>query len=101
VIIGLLPTISDHLQMTISTTGLIVTAYALGIAIGDPLLTTIGGRLPRKRLPLLLMALFVAGYLVYALAPSFGVLIVAVSAALALLAAAGERSGAPAEGVAA
>jgi len=40
VVVGLLPTISNHLDTSLSTTGLIVTAYALGIAIGGPLLAT-------------------------------------------------------------
>jgi MFS transporter, DHA1 family, inner membrane transport protein len=40
VVVGLLPTISNHLDTSLSTTSLIVTAYALGIAIGAPLLAT-------------------------------------------------------------
>jgi predicted MFS family arabinose efflux permease len=35
VIVGLLPTIAEHLDVSISTIGLVVTAYALGIAVGS------------------------------------------------------------------
>ena len=77
VIVGLLPTIAEHLDVSISTIGLVVTAYALGIAVGGSLITAWPARVPRKRLLLALMTLFVAGNLACGLAPSFAVLLVA------------------------
>ena len=48
VIVGLLPTIASQLQVTLPSAGLLVSLYALGVAIGAPLLTAVTGKLPRK-----------------------------------------------------
>jgi DHA1 family inner membrane transport protein len=77
VVVGLLPTISTQFDVSISTTGLLVTAYALGIAVGGPLVLTLTARVPRKRLLLILMALFIVGNLACGLAPTFVFLLVA------------------------
>ncbi|MFB7271923.1 MFS transporter [Streptomyces sp. NPDC056244] len=72
VMMGLLPNVADDLGTSVPTAGHLVSAYALGVVIGAPLLTAIGSRIPRKRMLLLLMALFVVGNLASALAPGFG-----------------------------
>ncbi|MFH9740542.1 MFS transporter [Streptomyces roseolus] len=75
VIMGLLPQIAGDYGVSIPTAGLLVTGYALGVVIGAPLLTVLGGRVSRKRMLMLLMGLFVAGNLVSALAPTFEVML--------------------------
>ncbi|MEV0035604.1 MFS transporter [Streptomyces sp. NPDC050804] len=72
VMMGLLPNVADDLGTSVPTAGHLVSAYALGVVIGAPLLTAVGSRIPRKRMLLLLMALFVVGNLASALAPGFG-----------------------------
>lgn len=61
VMVGLLPTVAKDLSVSIPTTGLIVTLYALGVAIGGPLITAITSKVPRKTLLLATMLLFIAG----------------------------------------
>jgi MFS transporter, DHA1 family, inner membrane transport protein len=77
VVVGLIPTLSQSLDTSVSTMGLLVTAYALGIAIGGPIITAATARMPRKRLLIGLMLLFVVGNVLCGVAPNFGVLIVA------------------------
>ncbi|MCO6006981.1 MFS transporter [Actinoallomurus purpureus] len=74
VIMGLLPEVATDYSVTIPTAGLLVTGYALGVLIGAPLMTVLGTRITRKRMLMLLMALFTVGNLTSALAPSFGVM---------------------------
>ncbi|MBT2445090.1 MFS transporter [Streptomyces sp. ISL-36] len=75
VMMGLLPNVADDLGTSVPTAGHLVSAYAIGVVIGAPLLTALGSRVPRKKMLLLLMALFVVGNLASALAPGFGWLI--------------------------
>lgn len=75
VIVGLLPTVATDLAITLPLAGLIVSVYALGVTFGAPVLTALTGRVGRKPLLLCLMALFVAGNALAALAPGYGVLL--------------------------
>jgi DHA1 family inner membrane transport protein len=75
VMMGLLPHVADDLGTSVPTAGHLVSAYALGVVAGAPLLTALGSRVPRKRMLLLLMALFTVGNLASALAPGFGWLV--------------------------
>ncbi|MFI8367888.1 MFS transporter [Streptomyces sp. NPDC085466] len=75
VIMGLLPGIAADYGVSIPTAGLLVTGYALGVVVGAPLLTVLGGRVSRKRMLMVLMSLFVAGNILSALAPSFGMML--------------------------
>ncbi|MFD8645229.1 MFS transporter [Streptomyces zaomyceticus] len=75
VMMGLLPQVADDLGTSVPTAGYLVSAYAIGVVVGAPLLTALGSRIPRKRMLLLLMALFTVGNLASALAPGFGWLI--------------------------
>ena len=77
VIVGLLPTIAADLNVSLPSAGLLVSLYALGVAIGAPVLTALTGKVPRKALMLALMALFTLGNLVAWLAPGYDSLIVA------------------------
>lgn len=75
VMMGLLPNVADDLGTSVPTAGHLVSAYAIGVVIGAPLLTALGSRIPRQRMLLLLMALFTVGNLASALAPGFGWLV--------------------------
>ncbi|MEU6713200.1 MFS transporter [Nonomuraea sp. NPDC046802] len=76
IINGLLPDLALDFDVTIPVAGLLVSGYALGVAVGGPPLTMLGGRLSRKTMLLSLMVLFIAGNLLSALAPTYGVLMV-------------------------
>ncbi len=77
VIVGLIPTIAADLGVSLPSAGLLVSLYALGVAVGAPLLTALSGKVPRKALLLALMALFTVGNLAAWQAPSYETLIVA------------------------
>ena len=77
VIVGLVPTIAADLGVSLPSAGLLVSLYALGVAVGAPVLTALTGRWDRKLVLLTLMALFVAGNLLAWQAPSYESLITA------------------------
>jgi len=77
VIVGLIPTIAASLKVSLPSAGLLVSLYALGVAIGAPVLTALTGRVPRKLLLLGLMALFTAGNLTAWMAPGYAALMAA------------------------
>jgi predicted MFS family arabinose efflux permease len=77
VIVGLLPTIAADLGVTLPSAGLLVSLYALGVAVGAPVLTALTGKVPRKILLLSLMVLFTAGNLLAWQAPGYTSLIAA------------------------
>ncbi|MEN5266134.1 MFS transporter [Stenotrophomonas sp. TWI587] len=77
VIVGLIPTIAADLGVTLPSAGLLVSLYALGVAVGAPVLTALTGRVPRKTLLVALMLLFTLGNLIAWMAPGYGSLIVA------------------------
>ncbi|MWV44104.1 MFS transporter [Paenibacillus sp. HJL G12] len=74
VIMGILPNVADDLQVSISTAGQLITSYALGVAIGAPIMTILTHRLPQKLLLCLLMALFILGNGIAVVAPNYDVL---------------------------
>lgn len=71
-IMGLLPDIAADLDLTAPEVGHLISAYALGVVIGAPLISVMAARLPRRFLLIVLMAVFAAGNLASALAPSYG-----------------------------
>jgi predicted MFS family arabinose efflux permease len=77
VIVGLIPTIAQSLGVSVPSAGLLVSLYALGVAIGAPVLTALTGRIPRKQLLLGLMVLFTIGNLLAWMAPGYGTLMAA------------------------
>lgn len=77
VIVGLIPTIAADLHVSLPSAGLLVSLYALGVAVGAPVLTALTGRIPRKALLVALMLLFTVGNLIAWMAPGYGSLIVA------------------------
>ncbi|MBA9084674.1 DHA1 family inner membrane transport protein [Fontibacillus solani] len=77
VIMGILPNVAEDLHVSIPSAGQLITAYAMGVAIGAPILTILTQRIPQKRLLCLLMVLFILGNGVSVIAPNYGVLMVA------------------------
>ena len=70
---GMLPSIAADLGVSIPAAGLLVSAYALGVLLGAPLMTLTTGRIPRRYLLIGLMAIFTLGNLMSALATIGGV----------------------------
>jgi DHA1 family inner membrane transport protein len=77
VIMGLLMQVSADLHVSITAAGLLISGYALGVAVGAPLLTIATRKLPRKTVLLALMAIFTLGNLACALAPNYELLMAA------------------------
>ena len=77
VIVGLVPTIATDLGVSLPSAGLLVSLYAVGVAIGAPILTALTGRWNRKIVLMSLMGLFVIGNLLAWQAPSYETLILA------------------------
>ncbi|MFW0974068.1 MFS transporter [Leclercia pneumoniae] len=77
VIVGLVPTIAEQLAISLPSAGLLVSIYALGVAIGAPVLTALTSRLPRKQLLIGLMVLFTAGNILAWQAPDYTTLVIA------------------------
>ena len=77
VIVGLVPTIANDLGVSLPSAGLLVSLYAVGVAIGAPVLTALTGRWNRKVVLISLMGLFVMGNLLAWQAPSYETLILA------------------------
>ena len=77
VIMGLLLQVSADLHVSIAAAGLLISGYALSVAVGAPLLTIATRALPRKTVLLALMAIFTLGNLACALAPGYGWLMAA------------------------
>ncbi|SHN47420.1 Cmx/CmrA family chloramphenicol efflux MFS transporter [Cryptosporangium aurantiacum] len=76
-IAGLLPLIADDLDVSVPAVGGLISAFAIGMVIGAPALTAASLRLPRKTTLIGALVLFIAGQALGALAPNYGVLLVA------------------------
>ncbi|MEE3879101.1 MFS transporter [Vibrio sp. YYF0003] len=77
VIVGLIPTMASDLQVSLPSAGLLVSLYALGVAVGAPVLTALTGKWNRKHVLLAVMSLFVAGNVMAWQAPGYNTLILA------------------------
>ncbi|MDM0110989.1 MFS transporter [Variovorax sp. J22R133] len=74
VIMGLLLQVSSDLHVSIAAAGLLISGYALGVAIGAPVLTIATRKIPRKTVLLVLMAIFTLGNIACAIAPNYEML---------------------------
>jgi DHA1 family inner membrane transport protein len=74
---GMLPAIATDLGVSIPSAGLLVSAYAMGVLIGAPLMTLTTARVPRRTLLIALMGIFTVGNLLAALADSYTTLLLA------------------------
>lgn len=75
VIAGILPQIATSLSITEGQAGYLISAYALAIVIGGPILTIYLARFNKKIVLIGLMALFIIGNVLSALAPSYPLLL--------------------------
>lgn len=84
-VVGVLPDIATGLGISVPDAGLLVTVYAVTVAVSGPILTLVTVRVPRKRLMIALMVVFGVGNLACAFAANYGLLIIGrVVSALAL-----------------
>ena len=74
---GLLPVIAIGLHVSIPVAGLLISAYALGVMIGAPLMTLTTGRVPRRTLLIGLAGIFTLGNLLAAISTSYWMLLIA------------------------
>ena len=77
VIMGLLPEVAGDLQVSIPSAGWLISGYALGVAIGAPIMALLTAKLPRKKTLILLMIIFIIGNVLCALAYSYNLLMMA------------------------
>ncbi|OXM16696.1 MFS transporter [Paenibacillus herberti] len=73
--IGILPGVARDFGVSISTAGLIVSMYALGVAVGGPILTSLTAKLNRKKVLLAMIVLFIIGHFITAIAPVFSLVL--------------------------
>ncbi|WEB40666.1 MFS transporter [Streptomyces yunnanensis] len=71
---GLLPDIATDLGVSIPDAGLLVSAFAIGMVVGAPVLAVATLRVPRRTALVAFQLVFVAGHVIGALAPAYGVL---------------------------
>ncbi len=74
---GLLPVIADGIDVSIPTAGLLVSAYAIGVMVGAPIMTLAFGRFGKRTALMLLMGIFTLGNILSALAPDYWTLLAA------------------------
>ncbi|OZI61475.1 MFS transporter [Bordetella genomosp. 11] len=74
---SLLPSFADSLHIDAPTAGHVISAYALGVVVGAPVLAVLGAKLPRRTLLILLMALFAIGNGLSAVAPNYHAMLAA------------------------
>ncbi len=72
---GLLPVIAQGVDVSIPTAGLLVSAYAIGVMVGAPVMTLAFSRFGKRTALMLLMTIFTIGNLLSALAPGYGTLL--------------------------
>jgi MFS transporter, DHA1 family, inner membrane transport protein len=74
-VMGLLPQVADGVAVSIPTGGHLISAYAVGVVVGAPVLAFLGARLPRRGLLVALMAAFAGANALSAVAASYGLLL--------------------------
>ncbi|MYM21181.1 MFS transporter [Duganella sp. FT135W] len=74
---SILPVVANDLHATLPDMGHMISAYALGVVFGAPLITIFLARMPRRAMLIMLMSLYAAGNLLSAVAPGYGGLLVA------------------------
>jgi DHA1 family inner membrane transport protein len=77
VTMGVLPDIAGGVGIDIPTAGHLISAYALGVVVGAPVIAALGARLPRRALLVGLMAAVLTGSVLSATAPGYGTLLAA------------------------
>src|ERR1700737_354590 len=75
-IMGLLPDVAGDIGVSIPVAGHVISAYALGVVVGAPVIAVLAAKLSRRMLLLALMTVFAVGNVASALAPDYGWLVV-------------------------
>jgi DHA1 family inner membrane transport protein len=70
-IMGLLPNVANTFSVTTPQAGYVISAYALGVVIGAPVIAVLAAKMARRSLLLLLMGIFAIGNILSAMAPTF------------------------------
>jgi DHA1 family inner membrane transport protein len=70
-IMGLLPDVAGTFSVTTPQAGYVISAYALGVVVGAPVIAVLAAKMTRRSLLLLLMGIFAVGNLTSAMAPTF------------------------------
>ena len=68
---GFLPQIAENLNISIPTAGMLITAYALGVMIGAPIMTLWFGHFSRRKALMIAMSIFTIGNILAAIAPNY------------------------------
>lgn len=68
---GFLPQIAENLNISIPTAGMLITAYALGVMLGAPIMTLWFGHFSRRKALILAMSIFTVGNILAAIAPNY------------------------------
>lgn len=76
-IVGILPLIADHFHISISKAGLLVSLFALAVAISGPIMPLLFSGINRKKVMLLVLGVFVLGNMVSIFASNFTILLIA------------------------
>ena len=71
VMMSILPDLASQFDVSITSAGHLISAYALGVCVGAPLIVLFARNMPLRRILLLLMAIFIAGNLAFALSPNY------------------------------
>jgi DHA1 family inner membrane transport protein len=74
---GMLPVIADGVGVSIPSAGLLISAYAIGVMVGAPLMTLLFARFGKRTALMALMAIFTLGNLLSAMAPDYWTLLLA------------------------
>ncbi|MBJ9715384.1 MFS transporter [Burkholderia gladioli] len=74
---GLLPVIAEGVHVTIPSAGMLISAYAIGVMVGAPVMTLLLARASRRTALMLLMGIFTIGNLLSAVAPDYTTLLLA------------------------
>lgn len=76
-VVGVLPLIADHYHISVSQAGLLVSLFALAVAISGPILPLLFSGINRKKVMLLVLAIFILGNIVSMFASNFTILLIA------------------------
>ncbi|KRE07405.1 arabinose ABC transporter permease [Bacillus sp. Root239] len=76
-VVGILPLIADHYHISVSQAGLLVSLFALAVAISGPILPLLFSGINRKKVMLLVLAIFILGNIVSMFASNFTILLIA------------------------
>ncbi|QSB04994.1 MFS transporter [Natronoglycomyces albus] len=75
VVMGILPNVAESLDVSLPSAGLLISAYALGVVVGAPMITMVATKMERKKFLLILMGCFTAANMLSVIAPDYWTLL--------------------------